>query len=144
MKLEIKTEEDFNQIYAISDESFSGVEQPPHGVLRNRFYNEDVFVLRDQIDFSIYAFAIVTQRDGHPYLWTIAVMPRYRGVGEGADLLEEIILYYAQAGYDEIALTCKIDNPAQKLYFDFGFRVEKVMQRYYGAEGNGLYMRRDL
>lgn len=133
---------DFDQILKISDESFEGQQRPPLGILRSHFEADDVFVWHDAE--TIYAFAIVTERFGAPYIWTIAVDLSVRGHGFGTALLREIEAHYRGAGRGSIGLTCKTDNPAQKLYFDCGYRVERVAQKYYGPEGDGLFMRRVL
>ena len=134
---------DFNAIKKINDDSFEGVERPPQGILFAHFMADDVFVLRDLTTEAIYAFAFVTERGG-PYIWSIAVTPTYRGAGCGTQLLQEIEEFYRHAGRQSIGLTCKTTNPAQKLYFDMGYRVEKVAQNYYGLEVDGLFMRRVL
>jgi ribosomal protein S18 acetylase RimI-like enzyme len=139
------TTEDFNQIQEISDESFEGVERPPIGILWTHFLTDDVFVSRSTgSESTITAFAIVTDRVGGPYIWSIATHPGLRGCGLGTKLLREIEEHYRLAGCQSISLTCKPTNPAQKLYFDRGYRVENVIRGYYGSEGNGLFFRRVL
>jgi ribosomal protein S18 acetylase RimI-like enzyme len=98
-----------------------------------------VFVLRTHAE-NIYAYAIVIEKGGR-FLWSIAVRPRRQGFG--TTLLKEIEAFYRKAGRQGISLTCNTHNPAQKLYFDLGYRVERVLPRYYG-EDNGLFMRRIL
>lgn len=133
---------DFNQILKISDESFAGQERPPRGILRSHFEADDVFIRT--MSNQIVAFAFVTERFGAPYIWSIAVTPQYRGAGLGSVLLQEIAQRYQGEGRGSICLTCKVDNPAQKLYFDMGYRVERVAQKYYGPEGDGLFFRKIL
>jgi ribosomal protein S18 acetylase RimI-like enzyme len=138
-----KTEEMFEKVHAISDESFAGVERPPIGLFRIHFDRDDVFV--SSINSVVVAFAIVEQRSSEGrYIWSIAVTAKYRGCGIGTDLLEQITRRYRRLGHGSIGLSCKVDNPAQKLYFDCGYRVERVAKRYYGDEGDGLLMRRVL
>lgn len=141
-----KNDDTFAEILALSDAAFDGIERPPRSILRAHFYTDDVFVLRHTLTNlagKIYAFAIVTERNG-PYIWSIAVAPANQKCGQGKKLLEEIETYYRERGRQTIGLTCKVTNPAQKLYFDCGYRVEMVAKKYYGPEGDGLFMRRTL
>jgi ribosomal-protein-alanine N-acetyltransferase len=138
---EEKTVETFNRLRTISDNSFSGIERPPSGVFLSHYETDDVFV-DDRRAEPIRGFCLVGDREG-PYVWSIAVNPQYRGQGIGWSLLNEITDYYRGLGKEHITLTCHVDNPAQKLYYDNGYRVVRVVQRYYGAD-NGLFMKKIL
>ena len=142
VKPEDKTDYMLRTLIQISDESFKGIDRPPHGIFKEHFDRDDVFV-RGIPTFTS-GFAIVTERGGCPYLWSIAVRLEIRGQGAGRGLLDEIETHYRQQGAQRIELTCKIDNPAQKLYFDAGYRAFRVAPRYYQHEGDGLMMRRVL
>jgi ribosomal protein S18 acetylase RimI-like enzyme len=58
-------------------------------------------------------------------------------------LLREIINKYTLQKDFEITLHVHEDNPAQKLYFDYGFRVKRIERDYYNPK-NGLFMVRPL
>ena len=137
---EEKTDKVFDMVAAVCYSSFDGVQRPPEGILRDKFLTGDVFFAACDDIFA--GFAIVIQRLDHPYLWTIAVAEDYRGYGVGRRLLNEITEDNRDAGY--IELVCKVDNPAQRLYFDAGYRVVRVDRSFYGAEGPGLVMRREV
>jgi ribosomal protein S18 acetylase RimI-like enzyme len=55
----------------------------------------------------------------------------------------EIIDRYKMNGDKQITLHVNATNPAQKLYFDHGFRVVAVDKGYFGKE-DGLLMKRVL
>jgi ribosomal protein S18 acetylase RimI-like enzyme len=130
-----KTKSLYNKLLVIHDASFTGVERPPEPLFRQMYLSADVFV--SYIDGEPVGVAIVIDRASEPYLWTIAVNPEHRRMGVGERLLREI-----SGVFKTTELTCKIDNPAQKLYYDNGYRVTGVARGYYGIEGDGLMMRR--
>lgn len=130
----------FHVIKDISDSSFTGVERTPSATLEYEYTTGEVFIR--ELDNQVVGYAICNRNFGNPYLWSIAVKKEYRGCGVASLLLEEIISFYKKTDY-WIALSVHTDNPAQKLYFDHGFRVIKVLPKYYGKD-NGLRMRRTL
>lgn len=131
----------FFVIQQISDEAFQGIERPPALALRYQFDNCECFV--HEIESRIVAYAIVVTDGGEPYIWSIATKKEFRGRGIASGLLREICDFYHARYAKCVALTVNADNPAQKLYFDQGFRVVKYTPRYYG-EFAGLRMRRYL
>ena len=131
----------FPIIKAISDACFFGIERPPDEILRYAFESGTIFT--QSFGTVIVGFAILTHEAGQPFLWTIAVLPEARGRGVASDLLREVIAECTNSLGRHLTLTCTVDNPAQKLYFDHGFRVVKILPHYYG-EKNGLRMRRVL
>jgi len=145
MRLTEKTEVNFRRIEEIISYSFKGVERPPAMALRYEFDNGEVFVLYDgtRTGSPIAAFAIVNRDGGQPYLWALATTPAYRKTGYGSRLLTEVINWCWEQHAERLELSVSVNNPAQKLYFDHGFRVIRVLPRFYG-EVNGLRMRRSL
>lgn len=134
-----KTRSLFREVHALSDASFEGVQRPPESVLRTAYLNGDVFV--KQWDSYLVSFALVTERNSLPFLWSLAVDRMYRGQGVGSQVLEVIRGHYADR--PSIELTCNVDNPAQMLYFRNGYKVTSVLKKYYGQE-DGLLMRLDM
>jgi ribosomal protein S18 acetylase RimI-like enzyme len=136
MKMTLRDNATFERIRSITNDSFFGVERPPEGNLRY-VYNESIGLYLNDARY-VEAYALVTLEVGLPYIWSIATDPKFRLCGHAKALLKEIIADHAD---ETIELTVNVDNPAQKLYFDHGFRVVAVMRRYYG-EMTGLRMRR--
>lgn len=124
----------------ISDESFEGVERADQDTFRFQYDNSEVFLHSKYGEID--AYAIVNGRESEPYLWSIATRKEFRGLGIASRLLKEIIEWY-RGKATQIELTTNVNNPAQKLYFDHGFRVIRVLPKYYGG-ASGLRMRRML
>ena len=59
---------------------------------------------------------------GEFYIDTVGVLPDYRGNGIGTQLLQSIIDFAFQSGFDRVGLLVDFDNPrAQALYTSLGF-----------------------
>jgi len=146
--------EDKPRLVEINSACYSGIQRPSPAEF-DQMLDHEVFVgseLAIRTDWGsptiknkVIGFAIVRENIlGHPYLWSIAVDPAYQGRGVGGNLLREVIKFYTLAKAQEISLHVHPDNPAMKLYFDYGFRVRHVAKNWYQAEGDGLYMWRAL
>lgn len=81
---------------------------------------------------------------GTPYIWSVATDPAYRGKGLATTLIKYFENYYMDAGYERSWLHTKVTNPAQKLYFDLGYRVSSFEPHLYGPHEHGLTMRKKL
>lgn len=74
-----------------------------------------------------------------PYIWNVAVDPLFQGRGIGGNLLREVCQWATANKRNSMRLEVNAKNPAQKLYFDYGFRVKAVVPQLYGLE-DGLSM----
>jgi ribosomal protein S18 acetylase RimI-like enzyme len=150
-----KHREDFERVIQINDACYSGVYRPPRKTVADMISVSEVFIARvNEKDFShsfpedlpdenyIIGFAIV-RNAFQPYIWNIAVDPAYQNRGVAGNLLREIIRRYTLEKSSRITLHVNVENPAQKLYFDYGFRVISVEEDYF-APNDGLMMERKL
>jgi ribosomal protein S18 acetylase RimI-like enzyme len=147
--------EDFDRVMQINDACYNGVYRPPRETVADMVSVSDVFVARvNEKDFShsfpedlpdedfVVGFAIV-RNVIQPYIWNIAVDPAYQRRGVAGNLLREIICRYTLEKCTEIRLHVNVQNPAQKLYFDYGFRIIDLEEEYFKPD-DGLIMRRKL
>ncbi len=74
-----------------------------------------------------------------PYLWSVATRTAHRGKGYATLLIKEFEKYYIACGYQKSWLHVRTDNPAQKLYFDLGYRVASFEKNIY-EPGDGITM----
>jgi ribosomal protein S18 acetylase RimI-like enzyme len=80
---------------------------------------------------------LIAYLKGLPYIFNVAVLPQYRGKGFATELFKRFQQFYRQpTSYLEV----DSGNPAQKLYFDLGYRVTEVRRNYYGPEQDALVM----
>lgn len=146
---------DFDRVMEINDACYSGVYRPSRETVSDMVSVSDVFTARvNEKDFDhsfpedmpdedyIVGFAIV-RNVFQPYIWNIAVDPNYQRRCVGKNLLREIIRRYTLEKCKEITLHVNANNPAQRLYYDYGFRVIAVEKDYFVPD-DGLLMRRQL
>ncbi len=82
--------------------------------------------------------------NGQPYIWSVCVDPTHRGKGLATTLIQTFEKHYAATEYKQPWLHVRVDNPAQKLYFDLGYRVSSFERNIYAAGVHGLTMRKHL
>jgi [ribosomal protein S18]-alanine N-acetyltransferase len=76
---------------------------------------------------------------------SIAVDPRYRGIGAGKALMRHTLARLKRAGVKRVLLMVRAANTAGLAFYRwFGFRRVGRVARYYGRGGDGVRMRRDL
>jgi len=137
--------EDFDRVMEISDACYSGDYCPPRQTMADMVSVSDVCVARiDEVELghSLVGFAII-KNVFQPYIWNIAVDPAYQRRGIAGNMLREIIKRYTLNKDTKILLHVDATNPAQKLYFDYGFRVVSVEENYF-EPNDGLMMVRKL
>jgi ribosomal protein S18 acetylase RimI-like enzyme len=138
-----KHREDFERVMVINDACYSGDFRPPRETMADMISVSDVFIARwEGYTDQIIGFAIV-RNAVQPYIWNIAVDPAFQQRGVGGNLLREIIRKYTLEKSKQITLHVNATNPAQKLYFDYGFRVVAVEENYFNPH-DGLLMERKL
>jgi len=141
-----KHREDFKRVMDINDACYSGDFRPPREIMQDMISVSDVFVSRREAHNdpgqSIIGFAIV-RNAVQPYIWNIAVDPAYQGRGVAGNLLREIIRRYTFEKCKRITLHVNAENSAQKLYYDYGFRVIAVEKNFFNPDA-GLFMERKL
>lgn len=138
---------DFEELLTLNDLCYGVDERPTRAEFADMVNSSEIWVERscviwpDQSRPEIISGIIINEHVSRfPYLWSLFVRPRYQGDGHGKKLLAHVCEIYP-----ELELHVRQDNPAQKLYFDHGFRVVEVVTGWYVIEGKkvaGLKMRR--
>lgn len=82
--------------------------------------------------------------ESQPYIWSVATVRSHRGRGLATSLIQTFEKHYTNAGYHRPWLHVRADNPAQKLYFDAGYRVASFERNLYGVGQHGLVMRHTI
>lgn len=91
-------------------------------------------------DKGIQACLISEISKGLPYVWSVATRATHRGRGMATALLQEFEKHYHAKGYDKLWLHCRVENPAQKTYFDAGYRIASFEPNIYGMCMHGVTM----
>lgn len=139
---------DFEELFALNNLCYGVDERPNRAEFESMVKSSEVWIERSCVIWpdcskpEIISGIIINEHVArHPYLWSLFVRPRYQGDGHGKKLLA-----LACDRYPKMELHCRVDNPAQKLYFDHGFRVVEVVRDWYVIDGKkvaGLKMRRE-
>ena len=94
-------------------------------------------------DGKVIASCLISEiSNSAPYVWSVATRSTHRGRGHASLLMNEFEKHYREEGYARAWLHTKADNPAQKLYFDLGYRVASFEPNCYGVHQHGLIMRK--
>ncbi len=84
-------------------------------------------------------FVLSRAAPGEEELLLIAVKPEFRGHGLGRKLLEKLAQDARSRGSERLFLEMRCNNPAERLYRDFGFEpIGKRPSYYMMADGNRL------
>ena len=89
-------------------------------------------------DDLLVGFIIGKIKHGIPYIYNVAVLPGARKEGFGKKLIEKFEEFFCASHV--FWLKVDADNPAQKLYFDLGYRVESIDEHFYGRDKHALCM----
>jgi ribosomal protein S18 acetylase RimI-like enzyme len=81
--------------------------------------------------FSDYGFIVSFIDEESPWIWTVVVSEKCRGEGVATGLLKAIEKFYPG---QEMHLYVRVDNPAQKLYFDSGYRAVRIVKGIYDSQ----------
>lgn len=135
------TEHDLPDLLALNDVCYPEEAGDPstHRRIARVLSRNPAWVLDDG---GVQACLLSDISEGHPYIWSVATHPTQRGKGVATFLIQEFEKHYAAAGHNHFWLHVRTENPAQKIYFDAGYRVSAYLQNLYGAQKHGLVMRK--
>jgi ribosomal protein S18 acetylase RimI-like enzyme len=142
------SKDDIPRLTEINEKCFEGVQRPPDDTFQQMLKISESFIAYPgNVGYNqfneIYGFALV-KRETYPYLWTIAVDPKWQHKGIAGNILREVSYAMKCVGEKILRLHVHVNNPAQRLYFNQGFRVKRVDTGYYLDEGDALLMEKKL
>lgn len=79
----------------------------------------------------------------YSYVSSVSVLKEYRGQGFASALLKQAERE-CKEDLRKVRLHVRVDNPAQKLYFDLGYRVVKIVPKFYSDGKTALLMEKPL
>lgn len=92
------------------------------------------WVVAEDVHDEILGFLVAVER----HVRLVVVHPDHRRRGAATSLFAVAHRFFAGT---PLRITTRVGNPAQKLYFDLGYRVEKVVaDAYVGPNEDGLQM----
>lgn len=140
---------DLAAIEAIERVSFSGERQASRRSLQRslRSTSQTVWVMEDHANSNtrVVAAAVVHHRPHSLRLYSIAVLPEFRGHGAGGRLVERVVQQARETG--RRALTLESDRANRALtgwYEKLGFSRVATLDNYYSPGATAVRMRRRL
>ena len=132
-------ESDFHSVISVSRQAF----EHPDPIEYTQRSIEDGHVWVATEDNEVVGFLISKFKHSTPYVNNVAVLSEYRHKGIAKKLFEKFEEFYGSLQTPEVKifwLQVRANNPAQKLYFDWGYRVTGFDEHYYGRNEHALCM----
>lgn len=142
-------ESDFHSVIEVSRQAFEHpdpIEYTQRSIENGRVWvavSDEVNVQNPAGVENVVGFLISKLKNSTPYVNSVAVLPAFRGKGIAKKLFEKFEEFYGLQQKSEVKifwLQVRTNNPAQKLYFDLGYRVTGFDEHYYGQNEHALCM----
>jgi len=131
--------EDLSRIISIEEQSFPPEEVFPSWIFTNILKLDPELLIVVDCKGSIEGYAMGVVEGDSCHLISIAVAPSSRGKGLGRMLLKSFENVCKGRGLAKVVLEVKVDNiVALNLYKSEGYKVERILPRYY-PDGSNAY-----
>ena len=137
----LATPQDAKIVWGIEKKCFKKDNRYTLSAIRDLIKEGAIWIL-EVAHFPI-GFAVIEYRTDFIYIASLDILPKFRGCGYGSNLMEWAE-FAAGFKHRKIKLHVSVDNAAQKLYYDLGYRVQGVVKSYYGKGKNALLMEKKL
>ena len=125
---------DATHLFNINNKCFDSPEPNVH--LLEHIHKGQTWVCCTEKDDKPVGFLVSTYQNG-AHVYNVAVDPEFRNKGIATSLFKEFHYFYREQHY--AWLHVDTSNPAQKLYFDLGYRIKEIKYDYYGP-GQDAYV----
>jgi ribosomal protein S18 acetylase RimI-like enzyme len=133
-------EQDIQEVFRITDECY-----PEDGYNQSELRSILMKYPAWFIEYvEVQACLISEVSKAQPYIWSVCTRPAHRGKGHATTLINVFEKHYSDNGYYKPWLQVRVENPAQKIYFDLGYRVSAFEANLYGAHQHGVVMRKSI
>ncbi len=130
---------DIKEVVKIEELCF-GAEAYPNYVFNYFVDGRSYLFLVAEYDNRVVGYMVAEKRGEGGLIVSLAVHPHYRGKGIGSALLRETIKILREEGIKGVSLQVKRGNlDAISLYSAFGFKIIRVLRKYY-IDGSDAYL----
>ncbi len=130
-------EKDLGSVFKIEKLCFGSEAYSPS--LFSYFLTTGFVFLVAEFKGLIIGYCVAEVRNSEGLIISIAVHPKYRGMGAGSALLSKVLSLLDSKRVEKVFLQVKKENKAAvNLYSKFGFEVLKVLKNYY-MDGSDAY-----
>ncbi|MDU9418518.1 GNAT family N-acetyltransferase [Staphylococcus lloydii] len=139
MPISLATKSDLNEIYKAQPKAFEASVTVPHRLTKEEIQNLSQMALEDgahyyalKEDNQLIGYTMLGVKednltgDKYGFIYELYVMPTYRKLGYGKQLLAFTKQHFKQLGYDKIRLNVYVGNAAQQLYKSCGFEERNI------------------
>ncbi|HPF73356.1 MAG: ribosomal protein S18-alanine N-acetyltransferase [Rhodanobacteraceae bacterium] len=115
--------------------------------LRHHLSNPHAVMRVIETEYALAGYSLLLTRSGSQAarLYSIAVAPAFRGQGMGRQLLDDVVAQARARGCNELRLEVRQDNePAIRLYREYGFQFTEQRPRYYQDGADALRFRLEI
>lgn len=95
-------------------------------------------------DGKIVGFLLANERGNKGQIETVDIPKAARRRGIASELIKVCEKGFQERGRTEVTLEVHVENPAQLLYFNLGYRVVGFRRHYYGLHCHALTMTKKL
>ncbi len=97
-----------------------------------------------EVDGIIAGFLLAGDDHGRGHIETVNIRKAYRRQGLACRLISAAEREFKKRGYSEMKLEVHVDNPAQILYFNLGYRATQIRRHYYRLNSHAIRMSKKL
>jgi len=138
---------DLNECWRLDQQCFSDGEAYDRETIRYLLsHTQSVCFKVVSTTGEMMAFVIgMIEPDGTGHVVALGVGPAHRRRGHGRRLMNAVEVGFLERGVSTVRLEVRTSNePAQKLYFDLGYKIVRRMPRYYTNGDDGYLMVRNF
>jgi ribosomal-protein-alanine N-acetyltransferase len=107
-------------------------------------HEPDAFLIA-VVDGTVAGYAAGLMNGESGYIDSMATHPEFRGKGIAAALLKEMTNRFKNKGAESLSLHVRTDNKqGLRLYKQFGFQVDSMVDRYYSDGARAYFMTRPI
>ena len=126
--------QDATAIYVINNNSFDKPE--PSISLSVHIAKGKTWVAED--NGKVVGFLIASYSVDRPYIYNLAVLPEYRKIGIGTELIKVFETHFKGKGKPYLHVNA--NNPARYLYEKLGYKIEARHKNFYSQGQDALIM----
>lgn len=138
---------DLNECWRLDQRCFSDGEAYDRETFRYLLsHTQSVSFKMIEPDGEMIAFVVgMIEPDGTGHVVALGVSPDHRRRGFGRRLMRSVERGFFDRGAKAVRLEVRTSNmPAQKLYFDMGYKIVRRMPHYYTSGDDGYLMVKNL
>lgn len=135
---------DLNQIMAIEQSSFT-IDAYSRSHFENLYKKHPEGFIVAEIRSKVIGYIIAYISDGIADFDSIAIDPKYRGLGIGKKLINFMITNFRRKGVKKASLEVRTTNKTATSFFqNLGFKIKRILKDFYRDRGDAYQMGKEI